>query len=47
MNFENFNSSIEKELNDLEKRLGEKYNFQILDHRLDVSGYCSECRENA
>jgi Fur family ferric uptake transcriptional regulator len=37
---------FEEEITEIEKRLGEKYNFQILDHRLDVTGYCSECRED-
>jgi Fur family ferric uptake transcriptional regulator len=34
---------VEKELKEIEKRLGHKHNFQIVDHRLDVIGYCSEC----
>ena len=37
---------FESEMIDLEKRLAEKYDFEILDHRLDVTGYCSECRED-
>ena len=36
---------VEKGLTDIEKKLGEKYNFEILDHRLDVMGYCSKCRK--
>lgn len=35
---------VEKQLEDIEKRLGKKYNFQILNHSMDVTGYCSECK---
>ena len=37
---------VEKGLVDIEKKLGSKYDFKILDHRLDVTGYCSSCRED-
>lgn len=37
---------VEKQLEDIEKRLGKKYNFQILNHSMDVTGYCSECKED-
>jgi Fur family ferric uptake transcriptional regulator len=36
---------VEKRLIDIEKSLGEQYDFDILDHRLDVTGYCSKCRK--
>ena len=36
---------VEKGLADIERKLGETYNFEILDHRLDVMGYCSRCRK--
>jgi len=35
-----------KELRKIEKDLGEKYNFEVIDHRLDVTGYCAECKED-
>jgi len=33
----------EEELRAVEERLKQKYHFKILDHRLDVTGYCFEC----
>lgn len=36
---------VEKELMTLEKRLGNKYDFEIIEHRLDVTGYCAHCRQ--
>ena len=36
---------IEKSLNNLEKRLSEENDFQIIDHRLDITGYCSDCKK--
>jgi Fur family ferric uptake transcriptional regulator len=36
---------IEEELQVIEKRLAEKHNFLVVDHRLDVVGYCSACRK--
>ena len=36
---------VEKGLTDIEKKLGEKYHFEVIDHRLDVTGYCSRCRK--
>ena len=36
----------EKELRAIEERLKQKYNFEILDHRLDVTGYCVECKKD-
>ena len=35
---------VEEELQVIEKRLAEKHNFLVVDHRLDVVGYCSRCR---
>ena len=36
---------VEEELQAIEKRLARKHNFLVVDHRLDVVGYCSECRK--
>ena len=36
---------VEKRMIDVEKNLSAQYDFEILDHRLDVTGYCSTCRE--
>jgi Fur family ferric uptake transcriptional regulator len=36
---------VEEELQVIEKRLAEKHNFLVVDHRLDVVGYCSTCRK--
>lgn len=36
---------IDDDLKTIERRLGRKYHFQILDHRLDVNGYCEKCRK--
>lgn len=36
---------VENDLKDMEKRLAKKHSFEILDHRLDMVGYCSECRQ--
>ena len=35
---------VEKELKNLENRLAKKYDFRIVEHRLEVSGYCSDCQ---
>ena len=35
---------VEQELTQVEKRLAEKYQFEIVGHQLDVTGYCSKCR---
>jgi len=35
---------VEEELQVIEKRLAEKHDFLVVDHRLDVVGYCSTCR---
>jgi Fur family ferric uptake transcriptional regulator len=36
---------VEEELQVIEKRLAEKHNFLVVDHRLDVVGYCATCRK--
>ncbi len=36
---------VEEELQVIEKRLAEKHDFLVVDHRLDVVGYCSTCRK--
>ena len=36
---------VDKELRAIEKRLGSKYDFEIVEHRLDVTGYCPDCRQ--
>lgn len=38
---------VEKELGAIEKRLGKKYDFEIVEHRLDVTGYCADCRQKS
>lgn len=35
---------VEKQLRQIEKRLAEQYDFEIVDHNLDITGYCSECK---
>jgi Fur family ferric uptake transcriptional regulator len=35
---------VEEDLKDMQERLAKKHDFDIVDHRLDVVGYCSECR---
>ena len=36
---------VEEELQVIEERLAEKHDFLVVDHRLDVVGYCSKCRK--
>ena len=36
---------VEEELQVIEKRLAERHDFLVVDHRLDVVGYCSTCRK--
>ncbi|MBW2028551.1 MAG: transcriptional repressor [Deltaproteobacteria bacterium] len=36
----------DEELGKVEKRLERKFDFEIIEHRLDVTGHCSECRDN-
>jgi Fur family ferric uptake transcriptional regulator len=36
---------VEVELREIERRLSKKHDFLVVDHRLDVVGYCSNCRE--
>lgn len=38
---------VEKELGAIETRLGKKYDFEIVEHRLDVTGYCADCRQKS
>ena len=37
---------FEKDLEAIEKRLAKKYHYEIIDHRLDVIGYCPECKKD-
>jgi Fur family ferric uptake transcriptional regulator len=36
---------IEKSLDKMKNRLSEENDFQIIDHRFDITGYCSECKK--
>jgi Fur family ferric uptake transcriptional regulator len=36
----------DEKLNTIEQNLGKKYGFEILDHRLEVFGYCFNCQGN-
>ena len=36
---------VEEELQAIEERLARKHNFLVVDHRLDVIGYCTKCRK--
>jgi Fur family ferric uptake transcriptional regulator len=36
---------VEADLQKIQKRLEKEHHFKILDHRLDVKGYCSNCAE--
>ncbi len=38
---------VEEEMNNIIDRLSKKSNFNILDHRLDFTGYCPECNEKS
>ena len=37
---------FEEDLDTIEKRLAKKYHYEIIDHRLDVIGYCPECKKD-
>jgi Fur family ferric uptake transcriptional regulator len=37
---------VEKELKEIERRLEQEYNFQIVEHSLGVTGYCSACEKD-
>jgi len=37
----------EGSLKKMEGRLAQAYDFEITDHRLEVSGYCAECRKGS
>ena len=34
----------EEQLKDIENKIGSENDFQIIDHRFDITGYCSACR---
>lgn len=36
---------VEDDLKDIEERVARRHDFEIVDHRLDMLGYCLECRE--
>jgi Fur family ferric uptake transcriptional regulator len=36
---------VEEALEDIERRLCEENDFQIIDHRMDIVGYCSNCKK--
>jgi Fur family ferric uptake transcriptional regulator len=36
---------VEKQLQQIERRLAQQYDFEVIDHSLDIIGYCSECRD--
>ena len=35
----------EEKLKEIENKIGLENDFQIIDHRFDITGYCSDCRE--
>ncbi len=37
---------VSNEVIALERSLGKKHQFNIVDHRLEVLGYCSNCKDN-
>ena len=37
---------VENELKEIERRLGRQNDFEIVDHRMDITGYCAECRKS-
>ena len=37
---------VEEDLKKIERRLEKEHRFKVLDHRLDVKGYCPDCRED-
>jgi len=38
---------VEEKLKVIEASLSEQNDFEIVDHRLDITGYCSDCRERS
>lgn len=38
---------VEKKLEEIERYLCEENDFEIVDHRLDITGYCSDCRKGS
>lgn len=35
----------EEKITEIEEQISREYNFRIIDHRFDVTGYCSSCRK--
>ncbi|MBN1847866.1 MAG: transcriptional repressor [Deltaproteobacteria bacterium] len=35
---------VDRHLRQIEKRLSKEYDFKIIDHNLDITGYCSDCK---
>lgn len=40
-------SEIEDLLDDLERKVEQEHHFQIIDHRVNLIGYCEDCRNKA
>ena len=38
---------VDEGLEEIEKSLGRKYHFKIIDHRLEVNGVCLKCQNNS
>lgn len=36
---------MEEGVKEIEKRLEKKYDFEVIDHKLDIKGYCSKCKK--
>ncbi|MFC1531924.1 Fur family transcriptional regulator [Thermodesulfobacteriota bacterium] len=36
---------VEKALEEVERRISEENDFQIIEHRLDIIGYCADCKK--
>jgi len=35
---------VEKALEEIERRLSKENDFQVIDRRMDITGYCSDCK---
>jgi len=35
---------VEKALEEIARRLSKENDFQVIDHRMDITGYCSDCK---
>lgn len=35
---------VEEQIDEIGKRLSKENNFHIIDHRFDITGYCSDCK---